>query len=240
MADGRADVAQRLIELVLGELLGAVEQHVLQVVRRALGALGVEHSPRIDREMHDHGIARRVVRAQVVGEAVRELADHHVRVDRQQRRVEVGRLVVVERAQIGRVADRLGGGFGFVGRLGLVCGLFGLVDFGGSIDGLRLVLVDFCHLVVGGIGFADRVIFVRCARSRQEGGHKEHGQEPAPQSWFHRGLRLSAAGMRNRTVPAFNPAAASNSGKVREAFHHPARRSSSSSGEPAVSVVDAY
>ena len=191
-AEVGAEVAQHLIELVLGEALRAVEQHVLQEVRGALSPIGILHPACVYDQVHDNGLAGRVVRPQVVGEAVRELADQHVRVDRQQRRIRIGGFVVVELTQIDRIADglQLVGGIGFVGGLRFLC-RGGLVGFFGLSGSLGSLLVDFGHFVVGLVGSPDRVGSVGCAGRRQQHGDKQGCEQPAPRGGVHRLSRLS-------------------------------------------------
>jgi hypothetical protein len=80
-AKARTEAAQYSNQLVFRELLGAVEQHVLEKVRTAALVLGLERCASIDRQPHLDTRARIVVLSDEVPQAVVERARDDRRVD---------------------------------------------------------------------------------------------------------------------------------------------------------------
>ena len=80
-----AEVSQCLDDLVAGVILGAVEHHVLEEVSHAEVRSRLVHGPGIHRQAQRQVAAGFLVVPEVIGEAVGERPDAHVRINRQQR-----------------------------------------------------------------------------------------------------------------------------------------------------------
>ena len=79
-AEGRTEAPQHVDEFVLGELLGAVEQHVFEEVRPARLRLVFECGSGVDDQSHVDACARIVVVTDQIPQAVVEFADDDRRV----------------------------------------------------------------------------------------------------------------------------------------------------------------